>query len=82
MSDFHHPGMTRNEKARAIEYIHFVVLHEMEDVTREELTALLRDTELIENIVALGVCVSRKQVKTQIEAVLSLRALKNDAPVD
>lgn len=82
MSDFTHEPLTRSAEVRAQEYIKFVVLHEMEDVTSDELRRLLRDADLLRQIAEIGVCVSRSQVKTKIEAVLAMRALRDDAPVD
>ena len=81
-NDFVHEHLTADGRARAREYVHFVVVHQMPDVDTAELRKMLKDTELLDAIAGMGVCVSRAQVKTQIEATLSMRALSDDASVD
>ena len=80
--EFLHEHLTRDGRERAREYVQFVVVHQMPDVGTDELRTMLRDEDLLDTIAALGVCVSRREVKTQIEATLAMRALNSDAPVD
>ncbi len=83
MSDeFVHQHLLNDERQRAKEYLRFVVDMEMHDVKASELVEMMRDDELLDAVSALGVCITREQVKTMIEATLAMRALKNDAPVD
>lgn len=80
--DFVHTHLVNDGRQRAREYVKFVAQTEMDDVDSKELVEMMRDTDLLDTVAAMGVCVTREAVKTQIEATLAMRALNRDAPVD